>query len=143
MCIRDRPFAVLVGEPLPAAFLEPTVELLQVVLCQLIQRDVPNLRNDMQADAALIGLLRGGPDLGLGVVLVPVCQPIPEGDVYKRQDPDTAGAGGGCAAWFLLPSQSCRVDDCRSASVPPEILQPSPMSIQRGAHLVNRGECGF
>ena len=74
-----QPFAVLVGEPLPAAFLEPTVELLQVVLCQLVQRDVPNLRNDMQADAALVGLLRGGADLGLGVILVPVCQPVPEG----------------------------------------------------------------
>lgn len=72
-------FAVLVGEPLPAAFLEPTVELLQVVLCQLIQRDVPNLRNDMQADAALIGLLRSWADLRLGVILVPVCQPVPEG----------------------------------------------------------------
>ena len=32
-----QPFAVLVGEPLPAAFLEPTVELLQVVLRQLIR----------------------------------------------------------------------------------------------------------
>ena len=63
-----QPFAVLVGEPLPAAFLEPTVELLQVVLCQLIQRDVPNLRNDMQADAALVGLLRSGADLRLGVI---------------------------------------------------------------------------
>ena len=74
-----QPFAVLVGEPLPAAFLEPTVELLQVILCQLVQRDVPNLRNDVQADAALIGLLRSGADLGLGVILVPVCQPVPEG----------------------------------------------------------------
>ena len=74
-----QPFAVLVGEPLPAAFLEPTVELLQVVLCQLIQWDVPNLRDDMQADAAFVSLLRGGTDLGLGVILIPVCQPIPEG----------------------------------------------------------------
>ena len=32
-----QPFAVLVGEALPATFLEPTVELLQVVLCQLVQ----------------------------------------------------------------------------------------------------------
>ena len=74
-----QPFAVLVGEPLPTAFLEPTVELLQVVLCQLIQRDVPDLRDDVQADAALVGLLRSWADLGLGVILVPVCQPIPEG----------------------------------------------------------------
>ena len=74
-----QPFAVLVGEPLPAAFLEPTVELLQVILCQLIQRDVPNLRDDVQSDTALIGFLRGGANLGLGVILVPVCQPVPEG----------------------------------------------------------------
>ena len=74
-----QPFAVLVGEPLPAAFLEPTVELLQVVLCQLVQRDVADLRNDMQADAALVGLLRSWADLWLGVILVPVCQPVPEG----------------------------------------------------------------
>ena len=74
-----QPFAVLVGEALPATFLEPTVELLQVVLCQLIQRNVPNLRDDVQADAALIGLLRSWADLRLGVILVPVCQPVPEG----------------------------------------------------------------
>lgn len=74
-----QPFAVLVGEALPAAFLEPPIELLQVVLCQLIQRDVSDLRDDVQADAALIGLLCGGADLGLGVILIPVCQPIPEG----------------------------------------------------------------
>ena len=76
-----QPFAVLVGEPLPAAFLEPTVELLQFVLCQLIQRDVPNLRDDVQSDTAFIGLLRGGANLGLGVILVPVCQPVPEGNL--------------------------------------------------------------
>ena len=73
-----QPFAVLVGEPLSAAFLEPTVELLQVVLRQLVQRDAADLRDDMQADAALVGLLRSGTDLGLGVILVPVCQPVPE-----------------------------------------------------------------
>ena len=74
-----QPFAVLVGEPLPATFLESAVELLQVILRQLVQRDVPDLRDDVQADAAFIGLLRSGPDLGLGVILVPICQPVPEG----------------------------------------------------------------
>ena len=33
----------------------------------------------MQSDAALVGLLRSGTDLGLGVILVPVCQPVSEG----------------------------------------------------------------
>ena len=74
-----QPFAVLVGEPLPATFLESAIELLQVILRQLIQRDVPNLRDDVQTDAAFVSLLRGGTDLGLGVILVPVCQPVPEG----------------------------------------------------------------
>ena len=74
-----QPFAVLVGETLPAAILEPTVELLQIILCQLVHRDVADLRDDVQADAALIGFLRGGTDFRLGVILVPVCQPVPEG----------------------------------------------------------------
>ena len=74
-----QPFAVLVSKALPAIFLEPTIELLQIILRQLVQRDVPDLRDDVQADAALIGFLRGGTDLGLGVILVPVCQPVPEG----------------------------------------------------------------
>lgn len=74
-----QPFAVLVGEPLPAAFLEPTVELLQVILRQLVQRNAADLRDDVQADAAFVGFLRGGADLWLGVILVPVCQPVPEG----------------------------------------------------------------
>ena len=33
----------------------------------------------MQADAALVGLLRSWSDLRLGVILVPVGQPVPEG----------------------------------------------------------------
>lgn len=70
--------AVLLRQTLAAILFQPPVELLQVVLCQLIQRDVPNLRDDVQADAALVGLLRGGADLRPGVILIPVCQPVPE-----------------------------------------------------------------
>ena len=79
-----QPFAVLVGEALPATILDPTIELLQVVLCQLIQRDVTDLRNDMQADAALVGLLRSWADLRLGVILVPICQPISERHLWSH-----------------------------------------------------------
>ena len=43
-----------------------------------------DLRDDVQADAALVGLLRGGTDLGLGVILVPVCQPVPEGHLRSN-----------------------------------------------------------
>ena len=74
-----QPFAVLVGEALPTTFLESAIKLLQVVLRQLVQRDVTDFRNDVQADAALVSLLRSGADLGLGVILIPVCQPVPEG----------------------------------------------------------------
>ena len=74
-----QPFAVLVVEALPATFLESTIELLQVILRQLVQRDAADLRDDVQADAALVGLLCGGADLRLGVIFVPVCQPVPEG----------------------------------------------------------------
>ena len=77
-------FAVFVGEALPAAFLESAIELLQVVLRQLVQRDAPKFRDDMQSDAALIGLLCGGADLGLGVILIPVCQPVPEGHLWPH-----------------------------------------------------------
>lgn len=42
-----QPFAVLVGEALPAAFLESAIELLQVILRQLVQRNVSDLRNDV------------------------------------------------------------------------------------------------
>ena len=72
-------FAVLVGEALPATILDPTIELLQVILRQLIQRDVTDFRDDVQTDAALVSLLRGGTDLRLGMILVPICQPDPEG----------------------------------------------------------------
>ena len=73
-----QPFAVLVGEALSTTFLESAIKLLQVVLRQLVQRDVPDFRDDVQADATLVSLLRGGTDLRLGVILVPICQPIPE-----------------------------------------------------------------
>ena len=33
----------------------------------------------MQSDTALVSLLRGGADLWLGMIFVPVCQPVPEG----------------------------------------------------------------
>ena len=74
-----QPFAVLVGEALPAAFLKSAIELLQVILRQLIQRDASDFWDDVQTDAAFVSLLRSGPDLGLGVILVPICQPVPEG----------------------------------------------------------------
>ena len=74
-----QPFAVLVGEALPATFLESAIELLQVILRQLIQRDVTDFRDNVQTDAALVSLLRGGTNFWLRVIFVPVCQPVSEG----------------------------------------------------------------
>ena len=65
-------------EGLPAILFEPCIELLQVVLGQLVQRDVTDLRDDMQTDAALIAQLGGGADLGFGVSFIPVLQPVTE-----------------------------------------------------------------
>ena len=65
------------------------------------------------------------------------------GDRRGWPGPDTAGAGGGCAAWFLHPIQNRFFCDYRSASVPPEILRPSPMSIQRFVCLPGREGYGF
>ena len=73
-----QPFAVFVGKALPSTFLKSAIELLQIILRQLVQRDAADLRDDVQADAALVGLLRGGADLRPGVILIPVCQPVPE-----------------------------------------------------------------
>ena len=38
-----------------------------------------DLRDNVQTDAAFVGLLRGGTNFWLGVIFVPVCQPVPEG----------------------------------------------------------------
>ena len=55
------------------------VELLQVVLCQLIQRDVTQFRDDMQVDPVFISCTGGSPEFRLGVVLIPEVYPISEG----------------------------------------------------------------
>ena len=68
-------------EGLPAILFESCVKLLEIILGQLVQRDVANLRDDVQADATLIAQLGGGADLGLGVGLIPALQPIPEAHI--------------------------------------------------------------
>lgn len=73
--------AVQLGETHAARLFEPCVKLLQVVLRQLVQRNLSDLRDDVRADAVLIIDLRGGAELWLGVILVPVFQPVPEGHI--------------------------------------------------------------
>ena len=73
-----QPFAVLFGETLPTAFFDPPVKLLQVILRQLVERDVTDFRDDVQAYAILVCFLRSGAYLRFGVIFVPVFQPVPE-----------------------------------------------------------------
>ena len=65
----------------PPLFFQVGVELLKVLLRQLAQRDLPQLRDDMQVDGTLIGALRGGAEAGLDVVLIPEVHPLSEGHV--------------------------------------------------------------
>ena len=78
----------------PPLFFQVGVELLEVLLCQLAQRDLSQLRDDMQVDGTFIGALRGGAEAGLDVVLIPEVHPLTEGHVG-------ADLLRSCAAHFL------------------------------------------
>jgi len=58
-----------------------SIELLKVALCELIQWDFSDLRDDVLVDPILIAELRVEPKLGLTVVLIPKIQPVTEGHV--------------------------------------------------------------
>ena len=64
--------AVALNESLSATLFQSPVELLEVILSQLIQWDVADLRDDMQADAVFVTGLGGWTNLWLGVVFIPV-----------------------------------------------------------------------
>ena len=72
-------FAVVLRMEEPPVLFQSGVELLQVVLCQLIQRDVTQFRDDMQVDPVFISCTGGSPEFRLGVVLIPEVYPISEG----------------------------------------------------------------
>ena len=59
--------------------LELVVKLLEVCFCQLVQRDLPQSRDDVPVDPQLILLLGTGPEGGHGAGLIPVIHPCPEG----------------------------------------------------------------
>ena len=73
-----------VGQALPevlhpapsAALLQPCVELLQVVLRELVHRNLADLGDDVVIDSVLVALLRCLSDFGLGEVLIPEVHPI-------------------------------------------------------------------
>ena len=65
----------------PPAGLQPGVELLQVILGQLVQRDMPDLRDDVLIDPVCVALLSSDTQLRYAVGFVPECDPVPEGHV--------------------------------------------------------------
>ena len=76
-----QPLAVVFRVEKASALFQPGVELLQVVLCQLIQRDAAQFRNNVLVDPALIARPGGGAELWPGVVLIPEVHPLPKGHV--------------------------------------------------------------
>ena len=74
-----QPLAVVFRVEEPSALFQSGVELLQVILCQLIQRDVSQFRDNVPIDPALIARTGGGSKLRLRVVLIPEVHPLSEG----------------------------------------------------------------
>ena len=74
-------FPVEIGADQPALFFQVGVELLEILLGQLAQRDLAQLRNDVLVDVGLIGMLRGGAETGFDVGLIPEVHPFSEGHV--------------------------------------------------------------
>ena len=70
--------AVLLRQTLAAVLFQPPVELLQIILRQFVQRDLPDLRQDMVVDDVFVVVLCGGAERRLAVVFIPVAQPVPE-----------------------------------------------------------------
>ena len=77
----------------PTVLFQGRIELLQVALRQLVQRDLAEAGNDVQIDAVFVAGLRGDPQRGLGPGAVPEVHPVAEGHVrtgFPRDHP----AGG-------------------------------------------------
>ena len=68
--------AVLLRQTLAAILFQPPVELLQIILRQFVQRDLPDLRQDMVVDDVFVVVLCGGTERRLAVVFIPVTQPV-------------------------------------------------------------------
>lgn len=73
--------SIEIGTDKPSVLFQVGVELLEILLRQLVQRDPAQLRNDMPVDGAPAAVLSGGAEPGLGVVLIPEVHPLPEGHV--------------------------------------------------------------
>ena len=73
--------AVEIAADAPPVPFQLRVELLEVALRQLVQRDFIDVRNDVIVDPILIALLRRDPQAGLGPGLIPQVDPLAEGHI--------------------------------------------------------------
>ena len=73
-----QPFSIHIGVYYSAADLQPSVELLQIVLRQLVQRNFPDFGNDMIVNAIFIVGSCGNAECVSAVGLIPEVDPIPE-----------------------------------------------------------------
>ena len=84
----------------PPARFHPGIELLEVLLGQLVQGDLPQFRDDVLIDFRLVVGLGGGADLGLYIGLIPEVQPLPKG--HLRPDLLRPGTGHRLPELFQL-----------------------------------------
>ena len=70
--------AVLLHADLSSVLFQPSVELLQIVLRQLVQRYLTDLGKDVIIDAVLVVLLSQRADGGLAEVLIPEVNVVAE-----------------------------------------------------------------
>ena len=71
--------AIVAGILDSPVLLEVGVELLEVILCELVQRGVSQRGDDVVVDSLFIGHLRVGPEIGLLAGLIPGIQPLAQG----------------------------------------------------------------
>ena len=71
---------------LPSALLHLPEELLELCLGQLVQRDLSQAWNQALVDPVLVVELGAWAESGLGVVLIPEVQPVPEGHACLNLD---------------------------------------------------------
>ena len=82
--------AVKITTDTPPVPFQLRVELLEITLRQLAERDFSNARDDVIVDPILVALLCRNPQAGLGPGLIPQVDPLAEGHVRLRPASDDA-----------------------------------------------------
>ena len=103
--------AVLLRQTLAAVLFQPPVELLQIILRQFVQRDLPDLRQDVVVDDIFVVVPRGGAKRRLAVVFVPVAQPVPEQHIRLNFSVISPHHAFGELPQFLLTFPLCFGED--------------------------------